>query len=213
MKAEDARRVHVNHCVRDDELEEAEKLHAAADPGAWRVNAEGAVVRWGGQPLERRASAVFMAASLALVPRFVKGIRVLEEALATAWREVTYLKAQNAKRAEEMEATARNAAAGRTGSERDLDDLATAAGEGALTAHHARILVREWAGGRDLAKEQLPLRVKHHREDLEREKKIREAVQAEAVEIRRQCLVLLDELELTKKERAAVDARARAKLG
>lgn len=81
MRDDDARKLHINDCVRDSELDEIESLRSAAKPGEWYAR-NGRVTRHNGEAVDDELSVRFMARAWSAVGRLVRGIRVLEEALS-----------------------------------------------------------------------------------------------------------------------------------
>lgn len=151
MKDELARKVHVNGCVRDSELMELDDMVCTADPGDWRV-VDGEVQRYGGKPFERRdASLRLMARAVTAIPRLVRGIRVLEEALENAWASAASSRAEWLRERDGREQDAARRAEGRTGPEDEIAMLARLALYGALQPRHIEELVRRWAGGQSIA--------------------------------------------------------------
>jgi hypothetical protein len=151
MKDELARKVHVNSCVRDSEIEELERLCQEADPGDWRV-VDGEVQRYGGAPFERReASLRLMARARNAIPRLLRGIRVLEEALQTAWASAESNRAEWLRERDGREQDALRRAGGHTGPEEEIAMLARLALYGAFQPRYIEELVRRWAGGQSIA--------------------------------------------------------------
>jgi hypothetical protein len=210
MTPGEAERVSINHCLRDDELEIFEGLADRAEPGAWVVR-EGRVVRYGGEELARKDSLLFIAAARGAVPRLVRGVRALETALRTAWAEATSWKRSVIAEREQHEAALARAADGKTGPIEDLEILIELA---ELGAERRGILVREiqrWAAG--LARHP---GVYAHNVELARSRarlddESRKSVAREVETLGRQCRALIEELELTKKERKAAIDRATAR--
>lgn len=69
------------NCGRVEDVEEAERLAAAAQPGEWRVQ-DGRVVQYGGTPVETADSLRFIARTRSLVPTLVRFVFALRRALA-----------------------------------------------------------------------------------------------------------------------------------
>jgi hypothetical protein len=65
---------------RMEDVEEAERLAEAAEPGEWRV-ADGRVIQYSGPPVERPESLRFMARARSLVPTLVRVVYALRKAL------------------------------------------------------------------------------------------------------------------------------------
>lgn len=65
---------------RMDDVEEAERLAAGAQPGEWRVK-DGRVVQYGGTPVETAESLRFIARARSLVPTLVRIVFALKRAL------------------------------------------------------------------------------------------------------------------------------------
>lgn len=151
MKDDIARKVHVNGCVRDSEIEELERLCAEADPGDWRV-VDGEVQRYGGRPFERReASLRLMARAVTAIPRLLRGLRVLEEALQNAWASAASSRAEWLRERDGREQDALRRAEGRTGPEDEIAMLARLATYGAFQPRYIEELLRRWAGGQSIA--------------------------------------------------------------
>ena len=66
---------------RMEDVEEAERLAEAAQPGEWRVR-DGRVVQYGGTPVQTDESLRFMARTRSLVPTLVRMVFALRRALA-----------------------------------------------------------------------------------------------------------------------------------
>ena len=201
MTPEEARTVHVNDCVRDDELVALETLAGEAEPGAWVVK-DGRVVRYGGDELVKPESLSFIAAARAAIPRLVRGVRVLEDALRTARIEASSWKRTVIAEREQHDQALGRVADNQTGPIEDLEILIELA---ELGAERRPVLVREirhWAAG----KARHPGVYAHN---VERARQ--EASERDLETIRRECRALLEELRLTKKEREAVLARAHEK--
>jgi hypothetical protein len=210
MTPEEARTVHVNDCVRDDELANFEKLSNDAEPGAW-IDKPGRVVRYGGDELVKPESFQFIAAARAAVPRLVRGVRVLEDALRVARAEAaSWKRTVVAEREQHGEALGR-VADNQTAPVEDLELLVELAELGVERRGIIVRDIREWAAGkarhpgvyqhdllraRQLAKDRARIRLENER-DLET--------------TRRECRALLEELRLTKKEREALLQRAHEK--
>ena len=210
MTPEEARTVRVNDCVRDDGLVTLETLAGEAEPGAWVVKA-GRVVRYGGDELVKPESLSFIAAARAAVPRLVRGVRVLEDALRTARIEASSWKRTVIAEREQHDQALGRVADNQTGPIEDLEILIELA---ELGAERRPVLVREirhWAAG----KARHPGVCAHDIERARQEAKERTRVRAESERdletMRRECRALLEELRLTKKEREAVLARAHEK--
>lgn len=223
MQAEEARRVDVNHCVHDDELAKIDALCAEADPGTWRV-VDGEVVRYGGAPFaNREASLRLMAAAVTALPRLLRGIRALENALRSAWLSASADRRAMIDAAEQHAEDMARGFQGQTGPESDIDVLAEAIELGWFshrpgtigTARHRRDWLarslRAWATGVCLQKHRT------YRIDLDRlraqkaeDDRLRGEIEAETAQQRAEIRALLEELKLTKKQRAALVARARA---
>lgn len=146
MNRDEVTRVHINNCVRDDELTLADEVHAAAEPGAWKVR-NGQVVRHDGTPVTAIGSIALMAYAQSAIPRFVRGVRVLEAALRSAWvaASVAYHELNETRAAHAT--TAQNAANSRTGPEHELALLIEAVRIGAVYPQWAESAIRQWAGG------------------------------------------------------------------
>lgn len=151
MKDEIAREVHINNCVRDSEIEELERLCKEADPGDWRVvNDE--VQRYGGRPFERReASLRLMARAVTAIPRLIRGVRALEEALANARADAACARNEWLRERDGREADALRRSEGRTGPEDEIAMLARLVQYGAFQPRYLEELLRQWAGGKSIA--------------------------------------------------------------
>lgn len=119
MNREECERVHINDCVRDDEIENARALYAAAEPGEWLAR-DGKIVRHSGAPVSTAGSIAFMAAAVSLVPRLLRGIATLENALRTSWAETASWRAEHRRAKDESDAALDRAKKGETGSDWSL---------------------------------------------------------------------------------------------
>lgn len=166
MNDDDARRININHCVRDSEIAEIEQMLADADPGDWRVNAvTNEIERYGGKPLSKvRESLRFAASSIRVVPRLLKGIRVLENAYQSARAEVAGLKNEYVREREDAKAAALRRSDGKTGPEWEPAQIARLAALWAALPEKDRfsdrnvgdavaILFRRWLGGETVGEE------------------------------------------------------------
>ncbi len=225
MQPEEANRVHVNHCVRDDELAKLDALCAEADPGDWRV-VGGEVVRYGGAPFEKREGSLrLMAAAVTAIPRLLRGIRVLEQALRSAWLSASADRRTMIEAAEQHAEDMARGFKGQTGPESDIDALAEAIELGAFSHRPGTIggprhrrdwlarTLRAWATGVCLQKHRT------YRIDLDRlraqkaeDDRIRAEADADVARQRAEIRVLLEELRLTKKQREAMAAKVKAKV-
>lgn len=229
MKDEEVRRVSVNHCMRDSEIEELERACADADPGDWRVcgpEDDPHVARYGDKPFERRqASMRLMARAVTAIPRLIKGIRVLEEALRSAWISASIahreLREERERGAEELA----RAFKGQTGPELDMDVLAEAIELGVFSHQPGSIggprhrrdwlasTLKAWASGVSI-QEHPRFRIdledaRHRRAERDRFEAEWEAqVKRERAEVR----VLLEELKLKKREREALAAKVKTRV-
>lgn len=179
MKDEQAARMSVNYAVRDSEIEEIEAMLAAADPGEWRVTG-GVLMRYAG-PFERPAESLsFAAKARSIVPRLLKGLRVLEDAYATRRAEVASYRNELAGARLDSRATAERAAAGKTGPSWELGLVARyAALLGRVSkddgdAAYIEQLLRRWTGGEAIGDE-----IRSSVESIERRVKEREVFDAE----------------------------------
>ena len=110
MNQDEARRVSINDCLRDDELSTAHALCQQADPGDWRI-ADQRVVRFNGEPLTV-ASLPLMRAAVTLVPRLLRGVKALENALRAAWIDAESWKREHSREVERHRQTAFRGASG-----------------------------------------------------------------------------------------------------
>lgn len=181
MKDQEAALLSVNYAIRDSEIEEIEAMLAAADPGEWRVTG-GVLARYAG-PFERPAeSLTFAAKARAIVPRLLKGLRVLEDAYATRRAEVASYRNELAGARLDSRATAERAAAGKTGPSWDLGLVARyaallgriARSEDDGDAAYIEQLLRRWTGGESIGDE-----IRSSVESIERRVKEREVFDAE----------------------------------
>jgi hypothetical protein len=149
----------VNHGIGDDEIATIEAQANAAAPGEWKAlpslaRASGCVARFNGAIVDDDASIRFMAAARGNVPRLIRWIRVLEEALATAnatassWRRTV-----DRERVEHEAALERARGPQGTGPEVGISLLLHAARLGVADDAHAVHLVRRWSRGEDIADE------------------------------------------------------------
>lgn len=139
----------MNHCVCDKELIELDAALQAADPGDWRVK-DGAVVRYGGAPMERPdASLRLMARAVTAIPRLLRGIRVLEEALRSAWNAHSIALRELRDGRDGREADAVRRSEGATGPSREIAVLARLAALGVYqdNGQYLERLLRTWTGG------------------------------------------------------------------
>lgn len=149
MNDQERKRVHINHCVSGDEQARAASLCEAADPGAWRV-LRGAVVRFSGEPLSEK-SLPLMAESVVLVPRLLRGIQALEDALTTAWAGIEVWKREYQREQDRHRQTALRAGEARQadGGLKAIAELLKLSGEEHLP--RAADLIARWQGGEDVA--------------------------------------------------------------
>lgn len=154
MKLSEARRVHVNSCLLDEELAEIRKLCEGAEPGEWQVKGDEmsetnplAVTRYNGEPVRSRGSFALMAAAVGVVPRLLKGVRVLEEALRLAWIDAASWKRDYLEERRAREEDARRRSEGKTGDDHELRMLAGLAKLGACSGERLEGFLRTWAGG------------------------------------------------------------------
>lgn len=193
MIDQDAARIDVNHCIGDSEIAQIEAIIDTADPGAWDV-AHGHLVRHGGKPFKRPEESLrFAALARHVVPRLIKGLRVLEDVYATRCAEVVSL--TNELRAARLDAraTAERVAEGKTGPSWELGLVARYA---ALVGRVGRSktddgdsayieqLLRRWVGGESIGDQ-----IRSSLEGIERRVKEREdsdVEQATADEARRE---------------------------
>ncbi len=212
MRADVASRVSVNHCVRDDEIERVEGMLAAADAGEWRV-ADGRVQRWGGKPIEKVGSLALMAACVSIIPRLIRGLLALEEALANAWAGEASWKAQCVRERAEHAAAMERANARQTAPEHEINTLVAAIEAGAVNARAVPGLLREWAMGESMGEGSYRLTLNDLAAAQKRaseEKAFRVEWDAKARRERAEVSALLTELKLTKREREAIAGRAKA---
>lgn len=205
MKNEEAARISVDHCVRDSEIEEIQGLLNAADPGEWRPTEDG-LRRYSGTFERRAESLLFAARARSFVPRLLKGIRVLEEALASARIEVALWRREAIEHRERAEQDARRRSEGQTGPEDELQYLARLAElsgqlEPSGRMHNAgsfgrRLegLLREWTGGRSIRSE-LVSEIESIEHRLVEKRKAREERDAETKTARDRLLSFVARLE------------------
>jgi hypothetical protein len=146
MNHDEAKRVNINTCVRDDELLEMEATTSAAEPGEWRVR-DGKVTRFSGAPVASTQSFTFMAKARAYVPRLLTGVRALEEALRTAWATIHGMKLQAERDRKATEAALARNAKGSTGPEGEVAVLLEARRFGMYTDFGLERQLRRWALG------------------------------------------------------------------
>lgn len=116
MRDDEAGRIG-SDCVRDSEIADIERDVAAADPGAWRAG-RGQLERYGGKPFERPEASLHLASrAVTVIPRLLRGIRVLEERYAQARAEIASLKNELTGERTAGRAAALPRAEGRTGPE------------------------------------------------------------------------------------------------
>ena len=207
MDDEEVRRVHINNCVRDSELVEADALVAAADPGEWRH-----VMRYGAKPLERLdGSLALMAASVRLVPRLVRGIRALEEALRSAWITDTRYRREREEMIKRHEEAMVRANAHESGPDHEIDVMVRATELGCMRPGLLRLMLRKWAMGESI---QMDPKLRMNVDDAEKrivaEKKISDEVWADMDRERLEIHEIVKILRLRKKEKEAILAQAKA---
>jgi len=183
MKDDEARRVSVNYCVRDSFIQEVEDLMRDIDPGDYRVK-DGAVVRYGGEPLTNPRTLAFFAKCHSVVPTLLRGIKVLEDSLRSSWiGEAGFRRELVAERQGRREDAERRSE-GKTGPEHELSYLAryliasaacpkTTFGTDPTRQDYVEQLLRRWAGGESIASvrstvEMLEARAAEHKASTER---------------------------------------------
>lgn len=149
MKQDEARAIHVNDTVRDDEIEEIEQLCADAAPGVWRVR-DGEVCRFNGDRVDDPASLRLMARAREVIPRLLRGVKVLEGEVRLQWAKVQGLEAER-KRATVRHAADLERADTGTRCERSAGVLVKAIGLGIYGGNAAVSLLDRWARGEDLS--------------------------------------------------------------
>lgn len=184
MKDEEVRKIHVNNTVRDSEIAEAEDLLRDVDPGSYRVK-DGAVVRFGGEPLTNPRTLNLFAKSLSVIPRLITGIRTLEDALRRAWDDASGSRRELIAEREGRREDADRRSAGKTGPDWELSLVArylvasaqcpNTFGGDRTNPVYVEQLVRRWAGGESIAGgslrgivESLEARAKEHAETTAR---------------------------------------------
>ncbi len=211
MRADVASRVSVNHCVRDDEIERVEAMLSAADAGEWRV-VDGRVQRYGGKPLEKPGSLALMAESVSIIPRLVRGLRALEEALANAWAGEASWKAQCVRERADHAAAMGRANARQTAPEHEINTLVAAIEAGAVNARAVPGMLRAWAMGESMGEGSYRLTLNDLAAAQKRaseEKAFRVERDTETQRGRAEVSALLAELKLTKREREAIAGRVK----
>lgn len=155
-----------HHCLDDEKLAEIENARneaGRAEPGDWRVR-DGRVVRYGTwTPVVAAAALHFLAMCFTWVPKLIRCVRALEDALRLAWIQAAGARRELAEERERHAATAERAARGETGPLSDLEKLIEAAELGAFQPtpgsgwsrsnclDGAKRHLQAWAGDMDLA--------------------------------------------------------------
>ena len=167
----------------------------------------GKICRYDGTLVESPESLRFSAKARGLVPRLVQGIRVLEQALRTAWAETKSWKTSCINERAQYEAALARHAEGHTGPLGDLDHVLHALELGVLPRGVVLREVQAWAVGKGqhagVYNPDLIRAERENREAKERSEDVAKQLQ-ETLEAQR---ALLEELRLTKKERAAIVSR------
>lgn len=212
MKDDEARRISVNHCVRDDELEEIRRLRDGADAGDWRV-AEGKIERYGGAPMVKpEGTLAFVRRCITAVPRLLKGIAVLEEEVRRLWNLTAIMKREAQETRERHEAELARAFQGKTGPDYEVEMIAEAFELGALRPGILPRMLRDWASGVEIQQGYYAVDLDRARRDAAERRRARAEHEAEYLRREREVDALLAELKLKKREREEVAARVRAKL-
>lgn len=178
MKDNLARSIHINHCVPDSEIEAIEKELEQIDPGAWVVR-DGQLTRYAG-PFERPEQRLnFAAKAREYVPSLMKGLRVLEEALALANIRASSARSELMTERDAHRAAIERAAAGKAGPEEEIHLLARMFEVGENIGF-ARLMLTKWLGGGSV-RDDLAWHLEHaERRKAEREKAKREAEEERA---------------------------------
>jgi len=152
MKDDESKRVSVNHCVRDDEIEAAQKLCDEADPGEWYARG-GRVQRFNGVAVGSDKSLALMAAARSLVPRLLRGIRALEDALRVAWTsEAGWRREYNAEVERHRQTARRGAEAARAdGGIHAIAALLAYSDPARINVDRVADFLQRWQGGEDVA--------------------------------------------------------------
>jgi hypothetical protein len=211
MKDDEARKVSINHCVRDSELAEMRATCDAADPGEWRV-VGGVVTRYSGPPVSTPESLQLMAKSRGWLPRLLKGVEVLEEALRGAWASEASFRATLMRERDNFAADLDRAKRGETGPQSDLDVIVEAVQIGAVDARYLGVLLRRWARGESTQAGLYAVDIERERARVAEEKRIRAEVEETLKREREEIHALAAELRLTKKEREAISAKVKARV-
>ena len=228
MNDQEAASVHVNHCVRDSELEELDRLCQQADPGDWRV-VDAEVQRYGGKSFERReASLRLMARAVTAIPRLIRGIRVLEEALRSARLSASIARRELMEERERHAADIERTTQARTGPDSDIDALVEVIELGEFSPRASKVYdsdrrhtskwlarwIRAWASGVSVQEKPLMrLDVERARQRYAEEQRFRAEWDAEHRRERDEVRTLLEELKLKKREREQIAERVRARVG
>lgn len=183
MKDEEARRVDVNYCVRDSFIQEVEDLMRDIDPGCYRVK-DGAVVRYGGEPLTNPRTLAFFAKCYSVVPTLLRGIKALEDSLRSAWIGEAGSRRELVAERQGRREDAERRSEGKTGPEHELSYLAryliasaacpkTTFSTDPTRQDYVEQLLRRWAGGESIASvrstvEMLEARAAEHKASTER---------------------------------------------
>lgn len=212
MNREEIRKVSINHCVGDDELEEFRRLCDEADPGDWHVS-DGRVVRYGGAPLAKvEESLRLMARAVTTISRLLMGIKVLEDAPRMVWAKLEMERRGRFQERDQYEADIARTRRSETGPDHEIDQIAEAVELGVLDATGLRRALRDWAAGREVQRGIYSIDIVRARQDAEEREETRRKVEAEWRRGREETRVLLDELKLKKKERGELEKRIRARM-
>jgi hypothetical protein len=210
MLKEEAAAVHINQCLQDDELETMQACADSASPGEWRVH-EGTVVRYSGDPVNDPKSLIFITKARGYVPRLLKGVRVLETALRTAWAEAKSWKMSCVRERQQYEDALARHANQKTGPIEDLEFYIEIAELHADTRSRIAREIQAWAVGKKRHPGVYSVDIERARRDAAEREERRLAVATEYEQKVRQLNALLDELQLTKQERRALQERAQAR--
>jgi hypothetical protein len=164
MNELEQKRVHVNDCLSDKEIQEIADSEKGIMPGQWVVR-NGRIEHFRGTPIDE-PSLAYAAASRLVIPTLLRGVRALENALRDAWSEARSWRSEYTRERDNHQATARRGETQRR-ADYGLESIARLL---ALSAdqpgqlHRAADLLQRWYGGEDIA----PL-LRHDIEVLEKQ--------------------------------------------
>jgi hypothetical protein len=172
-----------------EEIEAAEALADAAEPGEWRVK-DGVVVRFGGELLSKPETLAFVAKTRTLVPRLVKAVFALRRAMIGLVTDAAVARAESKRSRDALDRHREEIAAGvATGPEHELTLLVEATRLGVRgTCEATAEFWKRWLAGHSIAAELRDDVLRAHEHEAERkriEQETRARFEADVVELRR----------------------------